>query len=236
MPNQMNRDETLAHAQYNSRIGELFVLLNSSDQQVQCRALAMTDWEEIRDSDAVALLASLSPHSNGEVRQLVALQLASIAGSADDPRALQALVTLAADDDPKVRAAAARSSYIANEFSLTPNGKSATSPADRFVDWEQEGETTKLSFRCPNSGTAKRLLAIIAGLCAREMTHPSNEKQTQPPAAKPAELADEPRRLPDVLIDDEPPEIFDLPRRGVVKPVVNVSKGSIRLPDVLIED
>ena len=68
------------------------------------------------------------------------------------------------------------------------------------------------------------------------MTHPSDEKQTQPPAAKPDELADEPRRLPDVLIDHEQPEVFDLPRKGVGKPVVNVSKGSIRLPDVLIED
>lgn len=156
MPNRMNRDEAFAHAQYHSRIGELFMLVNSSEHDVQCRALAMTDWEEIRESDAVALLAPLSTHSNVEARQLVALQLATIAGSATDPRALQALITVAADDDPKVRAAAAPSSYIANEFSLTPDGRPATSPADRFVDWQQEGETTTLSFRCPNITTAKR--------------------------------------------------------------------------------
>lgn len=236
MANRISRDESLTHAQYNSRIGELFMLVNSSDDDVQCRALAMTDWEDIRESDAVALLAPLSTHSSAEVRQLVALQLATTAGSAEDSRALQALVTLAADDDQKVSAAAARSSYIANEFSLTPEGQFATSPADRYVDWQQEGEMTSLSFRCPNIATVKRFLAIITGLSAREMTHPSDEKQTPTPAAKTNELADEPRRLPDVLIDDEQLEVFDLPRKGVAKPVVNVSKGSTRLPDVLIED
>ncbi|MGM0490620.1 MAG: hypothetical protein ACQESR_28165 [Planctomycetota bacterium] len=76
----------------------------------------------------------------------------------------------------------------------------------------------------------------MTGLSARKMTHPSDERQTQQPTAKANELADEPRHLPDVLIDDEQPEVFDLPRKGVVKPVVNVSKGSIRLPDVLVED
>jgi hypothetical protein len=145
-------------------------------------------------------------------------------------------VTLAADDDPEVRAAAARSSYIADEFGLTADGQFATSPANRFVDWQQEGETTTLSFRCPNIATAKRFLAIMTGLRAREMTHPSDEKQTQQPAAKADEFAVQPRRLPDVLIDNEQSEVVDLPRKGVVKPVVNVAKGSIRLPDVLIED
>lgn len=84
----------------------------------------------------------------------------------------------------------------------------------------------------------------MTGLSAREMTHPSDQKQTQPPPAKGNEAdapakgneADELSRLPDVLIDDEQPDVFDLPRKGVVKPVANVSKGSIRLPDVLIED
>ena len=66
--------------------------------------------------------------------------------------------------------------------------------------------------------------------------HPSDEKQTQAPTAKANEAVDEPRRLPDVLVDDEQPEVFDLPRSGNAKPVVNVSKGSLRLPDVLIED
>ena len=107
MSNRINRDQELTHAQYNSRIGELFMLVNSSDHDVQCRALAITNWEGIRESDAVALLAPLSTHSSAEVRQLVALQLATAAGSAEDPRALQALITLAADNDQNVRAAAA---------------------------------------------------------------------------------------------------------------------------------
>ncbi|MFO7906004.1 MAG: hypothetical protein R6U98_25315, partial [Pirellulaceae bacterium] len=129
-----------------------------------------------------------------------------------------------------------RTSYIASEFNLTSDGQSAISLADCFVDWQREGETNILSLRCPNIATAKRFLAIMTGLSARKMTHPSDERQTQQPTAKANELADEPRHLPDVLIDDEQPEVFDLPRKGVVKPVVNVSKGSIRLPDVLVED
>ncbi|MGM0485997.1 MAG: phage integrase N-terminal SAM-like domain-containing protein [Planctomycetota bacterium] len=106
-------------------------------------------------------------------------------------------------------------SYIANEFNLTPHGQSAISLADCFVDWQQEGETTTLSLRCPNIATAKRFLAIVTGLSARKMTHPSDERQTQQPTAKANELADEPRHLPDVLIDDEQSEVFDLPRKGV---------------------
>ena len=238
MSDQTNRDEELRQAQYYARIGELFLTVNSADHDEQCRALAMTDWQDICESDAVALLAPLSTHTNAEVRQIVALQLAATAGSAEDPRALQALVTLAADEDPMVRAAAARSSYIAEKFSLTPDGQSGTSPADRFVEWQHEGEMTTFSFRCLDISTAKRIRAILTGLSAREMTHPSNQRQ--PPAEKsddvPVDAPDGPKRLPDVIMDEEQPEVFDLPRQGVPKAVLNVSKASVRLPDVLIDE
>lgn len=210
MPDRMNRDEELSHAQYNARIGTLFLRVNSSDHNIRCRALAMTDWQDIRESDAVALLAPLATDPDVEVRQLVALQLATAAGSADDPRALQALITLVADDDPVVRAAAARSSYIASEFSLTPDDQSAISPAVRFVDWRQEG------------------------LSVRKMTHRSDEKQIQPHADKGNDLADEPKRLPDVIMDEETSQVLDLPRNGTPKAVMNVAKASVRLPDILI--
>lgn len=226
----------LSHTHYNSRIGDLFLMVNSSDEDVQRRALATTDWQDVSESDAVALLAPLATHSSAEVRELVALQLATTAGSAKDPRALQALITLAADNEPTVRAAAARSSYIANEFSLTADDQSATSPANRFVNWEQEGETTTFSFRCPDIATAKRFLAIVTGLSAREMVHRSKEGQTPPPLDQTDDIPTELKRLPDVILDDEQPEVFDLPRQGVPKAVLDVSKGTVRLPDVLIDE
>jgi hypothetical protein len=99
------------------------------------------------------------------------------------------------------------------------------------------GETAVFSFCCETIATARRFRIILMGLSAREMRHPADEKQTRQTAAKADSIADEPRRLPDVLIDDdEQSETCDLPRSGVVKPVVDVSPCSIRLPDVLIED
>ena len=68
------------------------------------------------------------------------------------------------------------------------------------------------------------------------MTHPSKEKQTPSRAVKTNDTADEPRRLPDVIMDNEPAEVFDIPRQAIPKPVHNVLKGSLRLPDVLIDD
>ena len=235
MRNRINRDEELSHVQYNARIGELFLMVNSSDHDIQCRALAMTDWQDIPESDAVALLAPLSTHSNVEVRQLVALQLATAAGSAEDPRALQALIALAKDDAPVVRAAA-RSSCIANEFSLTPDDQSAINSADCFVDWRQEGETTTFSFRFPDISTAKRCLAIVTGRIMREMTNRPDEKQMHPRDDKTNDAPGEPKRLPDVIMDEEPPQVFDLPRHGTPKAVMSISKASVRLPDVLIDE
>ncbi len=236
MPKRMIRVRDPSHDQYNSQVGELFLKVNSSDHDVQHRALAMTDWQKIRESDVIALLAPLSTHPDVDVRQLVALQLAAAADLADDPRALQALVTLAADDDQTVRAAAAQSSYIANEFSLTRDGQSAKSLLDRFVDWRQEGETMTFSLRCRDIATAKRILAIVTGFSVREMTHRADEKQLPPPAAKPNGPPNEPQRLPDVIMDEELPQVLDLPRHGTPKAVMNVSKAPLRLPDVLIDE
>lgn len=48
--------------------------------------------------------------------------------------------------------------------------------------------------------------------------------------------SDEPKHLPDVITDDEELEVVDLPRQGIPKDVLNVSKASARLPELLIDD
>jgi hypothetical protein len=196
----------------------------------------MTDWQDIRDTDAIALLAPLSTHPSAEVRQLVALQLAAVAGSAADPRALQALVTLAADSEPEVRAAAARSSYIANEFCLTPDDQAAKNPVGRFVDWRLEDQAAIFSVRCSDVSAAQQLLAILAGFTARQMAHRSDEKKKQPPPDQTNEAAVEALHLPDVILDDKQLEAFDLPRRGTPKDVANIQRESVRLPELLIDE
>lgn len=236
MPKRVDQDHELSRAHYDSRIGDLFLRLNSPEHDIQCHTLAMADWQDIREADAVALLAPLSTHQSTEVRHLVALQLAMVAGSAEDVRALQALVTLAVDDDLTVRTAAARSSYIVRAFNLTQYDQSAKSLGNRYVDWRQEGEITTFSFRCPDISTAKQFLAIVTGLVARQMTHRSDEKQTPPPTDRSNDLPDEPTRLPDMIMDDEQPEVFDFPRQGIPKEVLNVSKASVRLPELLIDE
>jgi hypothetical protein len=235
MINRIREPNEVGRSDYHARIGRLFLEINSPDHDVQCGTLAMTDWRDIREADAVALLAPLSLHQSAEVRQLVALQLATVPGLGDDPRALQALATLAADGDPKVRAAAARSSFVQNELQLTPDDQSAKSPADRFVDWQQEEQTTIFSFRCPDITTARQLLAIIAGSMAMQTIHRPDEKRTQPPSDRSSDATNDSPRLPDVILDDGQPEVFDLPYKGVPKDVLNISKASIRLPQLLID-
>jgi hypothetical protein len=218
---------------YNAQIGELFLLVNSSNNEMQCRTLAITDWNEIDPTDTVSLLAPLSLHPSAEVRQLVALQLASMSNPTRDPRAIQALVTLAADGDIKVRVAAARSSYIAKEFGLTGDNQFGKSLAERLVHWEQVDETTMLSFQCPDLSVARQALAILAGIAAKQMIQRSDEKQAQP---QPKPGADVPAYLPDLIVDEVQPESFDLPRQGVPKDVLNISKASIRLPELLTDN
>ena len=68
------------------------------------------------------------------------------------------------------------------------------------------------------------------------MTHPSDQQKTQPPTDKASDVPDEPVRLPDAIMAEEQPEVFDLPRQGTPKAVTNVSKASVRLPDALIDE
>ena len=65
------------------------------------------------------------------------------------------------------------------------------------------------------------------------MSSPSDKTLTR---EKPVEVIADPGRLPDLLIDNDRSDLVDLPRMGVAKPVVNVVKGTARLPDVLIEN
>jgi len=68
------------------------------------------------------------------------------------------------------------------------------------------------------------------------MTHRTDEKQTQPSTGRADDLPDEPNRLPDVIVDDAQPEVIDLPRQGIPKDVLNVTKASARLPELLIDE
>lgn len=236
MAKRADHNSTLNPTRYAAHLGEVFVAINSTDHRSRCRALAMTDWEAIDVRDAVGLLAPLAADASIEVRQLVALQLATVAGSGGDPRAVQALVTLSMDEDPAVRGAAGRSAFVAHESSLTQDGGSAISHADRFVRVQHDGEAVVLLLRCPNESVARRLRAAVTGLSVREMAHPSEQKSAKPTPDRNCTAPDKPTRLPDVLIDEEQSSAIDLPRRGTVSSVPNVSQGSIRLPDVLIDE
>ena len=235
MSQQTDKDAKPGQARYCARIGELFLMVNSSELDIQCKTLAMTDWSDLRTADVAALLAPLATHPIADERSLVALVLATTVGVAQETCALQALVTLAVDDDPAVRAAAGQSSDLAREINLTHGDQSATSLAERLVDWRQEDEAT-FSFRCTNLAVAKRLRAIITGLSVREMTHRSDETQTRPAVDKFDDVHGEPTRLPDVIMGGTPPQASDLPRRGTPKAVINVAKSSVRLPDVLVDE
>lgn len=68
------------------------------------------------------------------------------------------------------------------------------------------------------------------------MTCPPGKNQTPQPIGNESDSTVEPAHLPDALVDDDPSEVCDLPRIGVAKPVVNITKATVRLPDVLIED
>ncbi len=68
------------------------------------------------------------------------------------------------------------------------------------------------------------------------MTRHTDQKQTRPSTDKSNDLADNNKHLPDVIIDDAQPEAFDLPRKGIPKDVVNVSKAPARLPELLIDE
>lgn len=68
------------------------------------------------------------------------------------------------------------------------------------------------------------------------MTHRSNEKPVQPLTQKSHNDTDESNHLPDVIADDEELEVCDLPRQGIPKDVLDVSKASERLPELLMDD
>jgi len=69
-----------------------------------------------------------------------------------------------------------------------------------------------------------------------KMTNPTDEKKSQSSADHSKNVPDEHDRLPDKIVDEEQPEIVDLPRPGIPKDVLNVSKASTRLPELLIEE
>jgi hypothetical protein len=54
-----------------------------------------------------------------------------------------------------------------------------------------------------------------------------------PVTDRPMETSD--KRAPDVIIEVEQPSIFDLPRRGMTKDVLDVTSATIRFPDLLID-
>ena len=68
------------------------------------------------------------------------------------------------------------------------------------------------------------------------MTHRSDEKQTQQQPDRTSHTAEDPTRLPDGIVDEKTPEVVDLPRQGTPKEVLNVSKASRRLPQLLMDE
>lgn len=203
-------------------------LCSSSHDQL-CRTLAMTDWTAFSVADAVGAIAPLAFHDDAEVRQLVALQLAGLPAE-DSMLACRALAMLACDVVPEVRREAMRAGHVAGLLGLTSVVKAATSPAEAFVESRLDGPLMTFTYRPNSRDESARLISIIAAWKATGMSD-----QTKKEGARRQRVTDDENHLPDMIQEGDQFEMVDLPRPGIAKDVLDVTKATRRLPDVLIE-
>jgi hypothetical protein len=215
---------------YFAKLGEAVHNLFSGSHDDVCRTLAMTDWKSFSPSDAAAAMVPLASHEDLEIRQLVALQLSDLA-AADDLLARRALAALAFDSEPLVRREAMRSDHVLALLGLTSNHDPAINPAENLVESQQDGPLMTFTYRPNNAEETARLISTIAAWKATGMADRTEEK-----AIRDSTGTENDNYLPDMIFDEDQIEIVDLPRYGTPKDVLNVTKASDRLPDLLIED
>ncbi|MCG8586175.1 MAG: hypothetical protein MI757_15820 [Pirellulales bacterium] len=189
----------------------------------------MTDWPAFSVADAVGAIAPLAFHDDAEVRQLVALQLASLPVQ-DNMLACRALAMLACDNSPEVRREAMRADHVVELLGLTSDARPATSPAEAFVESRLDGPMVTYTYRPNSQNESARLISIIAAWKATGMADKTRKEEGRRRRTSEGE-----NHLPDLIQQGDQFEVIDLPRPGTAKEVVEVTKATRRLPDVLIE-
>jgi len=139
---------------------------------------------------------------------------------------------LAHDPGAEVRMTAGRGDSQRSS-GLTGRFDPAKNTVENLVVSRDSGSTVAVSIVANIALEIERLESFFA---SRKVVRMTDRTEHPKSAGKQHKRRDDDSHLPDLIVDQVVEEIADLPRPGVPKDVLNVTKADHRFPDVLIGD